>query len=377
MKTVKKEDYVLLLTGTVNVNNEVRFVSIRDRSARLQQYIDAILFYITECKVKKIVFCENTEEPCPEIIAKMSHECGSDVEWISFKGDEKLIVEIGKSYGEAEIIDYAVKNSKLLQESAYFIKVTGRLKVRNYKTIISLLSPKRNYFITYGRKRVDIADTRFFSIKKEDYEEYFAGAYGRYDFSERKSVEKLYPLIIDENKIAIASCPVKVSFSGISGGYGIIYGTGKKEEILNSIKKFILSWGGRRVFLEDVCKLQDDLTAPPDVWARCFYELSNKRIVICGAGTAGYRFWKIASKNCKVVAWCDRAYQNIRSIDGRRIRPYSDIVPEKTDICIVCVKSMENYQSIRQMLTDEAGADMKIEWIVNYLSQERDRNYFT
>ena len=52
-------------------------------------------------------------------------------------------------------------------------------------------------------------------------------------------------------------------------------------------------------------------------------------------------------------------------------------MPEKIDICIVCVKSMENYQSIRQMLADEAGADMKIEWIVNYLSQERDRNYFT
>ena len=95
------------------------------------------------------------------------------MEYLTFNGNQNK--ERGKGYGECEIIEYALKQSKLISSShdQCIAKITGRLIVRNITNIIKwhqLLFPKRTVFcainsdLSFPDSRLILAPTSFFQL---------------------------------------------------------------------------------------------------------------------------------------------------------------------------------------------------------------------
>ena len=101
---------------------------LTDVSERLKQYIECIEFYLCKTSINKIVFCENSNYKFDSrALYELAKKNNKLLEILQFNGNYSQIVDRGKGYGEGEIIEYALQNSKLFLQSKYFVKVTGRL----------------------------------------------------------------------------------------------------------------------------------------------------------------------------------------------------------------------------------------------------------
>lgn len=111
----------LFLTACVNPQG-MSYTALNNPAQRLQQYIDAINFYIEET-VANIVVVENTGYDLT------NHFPNSErLEILNFHGND-FDKKLGKGYGEGMIVDYAMKHSKLLKKTEAICKITGRNKV--------------------------------------------------------------------------------------------------------------------------------------------------------------------------------------------------------------------------------------------------------
>lgn len=161
-------NYILLLTGCINPNG-MPFTSLTDNSVRKEQYIKAINYYIQHTDFP-IVFVENSNTDISDCFA--STISSNRIEVLTFYGNNYK--NRGKGYGEAEIIEYALKNSQFITSSnrqCTIIKITGRLIVENIKKIINKrfffqgnnsIAVSYNTAFTFADSRVIIAPINFY-----------------------------------------------------------------------------------------------------------------------------------------------------------------------------------------------------------------------
>ena len=126
---MEKENKTVLLTGTIdsalynNTGNKVK--NIRER---YHMYTDSIEAYIKESVFDNIVFTENSQYDFPaDRFFKMAKKYNKRFEYVKCPSYVEKTIKHGKSYGEARIIEDALKMSSLLQESSTIYKITGRI----------------------------------------------------------------------------------------------------------------------------------------------------------------------------------------------------------------------------------------------------------
>lgn len=122
---------VILLTATIDPSGMIN-TALQEKRIRKKQYLEAIDFYLekTDCN---IVFCENSGYNIFEEIKSLKKF--ERVEYFTFYGNS-YNKEYGKSYGEINIIKYALDNSIFIKKDNLIIKITGRVKILNIKELI-------------------------------------------------------------------------------------------------------------------------------------------------------------------------------------------------------------------------------------------------
>lgn len=128
--------YVILLTACINPDG-MAFTKLTDPEERKKQYIDAINYYVNNTTLP-IVFVENSNTDISSLFDSTIRR--GRLEMFTFKGNEDKMR--GKGYGEAEIIDYALNHSKIIDETSILIKITGRLVICN----VMMLAASREFF---------------------------------------------------------------------------------------------------------------------------------------------------------------------------------------------------------------------------------------
>lgn len=123
----------LLLTACVNPGNMPGNI-LTDNVERETQYINALKFYLEKTKFK-VVFVENTLCDFSNKFSDYIQE--GRLEYITFQGND-YNRNLGKSYGEGQIIKYAFETSKFLNEAERIMKITGRLQLANIKQIAKI-----------------------------------------------------------------------------------------------------------------------------------------------------------------------------------------------------------------------------------------------
>lgn len=131
---MKNNHIVILLTACVQPNG-MSFTKLQDSSIRKEQYIKSIIYYLENTKFN-IVCVENTGFNFSSCLCH--HKNSKRLECLTFYGNN-YPKELGKGYGEAQIIKYAIDNSKHINKGTYIIKITGRLIIKNINSIINPL----------------------------------------------------------------------------------------------------------------------------------------------------------------------------------------------------------------------------------------------
>jgi hypothetical protein len=135
----------LIITSSVRVS--ARYTALIDPVERKTQYIDSISYYIRESPFIKIVVCDNSGHRYPQSLILLARSLNKELELLSFTGEHQLVERYGKGYGEGEIMEYSMANSRLLKEVDGFFKVTGRLKVTNIARLLVMSKTTENYFM--------------------------------------------------------------------------------------------------------------------------------------------------------------------------------------------------------------------------------------
>ncbi len=227
----------LLITACIKptINN---FISIKDEQARLNSYLDALDFWITQSEFKYLVFCENSNfEYDYTPLKKKALKHGKELEVILFIGNEK-VMDFGKGFAEGEIIEHALSKSELLRQTDSFYKVTGRIKIANINKILSIHSDDENYFnlAAPGAKSVD---TRFFKVNIDFYKEKLLKKY-----EEVRDEEGIYLEVVFYNHLSRLS-PSSFKRYPIAKGISASTGTTYEKSSFGIFLRNILSILGR------------------------------------------------------------------------------------------------------------------------------------
>lgn len=211
----------ILLTACINPNTDHQ-VSINDIETRLKSYQDALLFWIKDSNFKNIVFCENSLYPFDsKKFDDLSDLYNKKFEFISLQGSE-LGKERGKGFLEGEMMEFALKNSKLLKSSESFYKVTGRLIIKNVNTLLKLHKNDPSVFLLAARKSTTI-DTRFFKCSKEAFIHLLGNSYKSVFDKNGYYLEHSYFDTIRNKNIQIKPFKLYPDIIGLSGSTGTTY----------------------------------------------------------------------------------------------------------------------------------------------------------
>lgn len=212
---------ILLLTGCINPNG-MAYTTLSDQEERKSQYVKAIRYYLSKTKYS-IVFAENSGTDVSNLFR--SEITSGRIECISFNGNQNK--ERGKGYGECEIIQYALNNSRLINsdKNQRIAKITGRLIVKNISAIIRwhnfLFSPKTvfcsiNSNLSFPDSRLIIAPITFFLefLKVKEYINDFKNYFFEHALCDTIKREETYPY---------SPFLLMPQIEGVSGSTGEIY----------------------------------------------------------------------------------------------------------------------------------------------------------
>lgn len=187
-----------MLTGAIDVQNPaVPANAISDPEERLAQYLNSIGHAIDHYHLfNKIIFCENTGYSHDYAsLFEQAKKKGKELEVLSFIGNQQVIQQRGKGYGEGETIEYALKNSTLLKDRPSFFKLTGRLIIKNLDRIAASADAE-NGFIWHPkeiyRRKSDHVETYFFKVSREFYTEYLLDGYRQVDEINHLYIEHIF-----------------------------------------------------------------------------------------------------------------------------------------------------------------------------------------
>ena len=216
---------LLIITGAVNPGQDAGIVKTGTEKSRKEQYYDSLERCIRSEAFTRIVFCDNTAAGTAffEPLYALAESLSVQLELFSFSGDSEAVTRQGKGYGEGEIMEYVMANSKLVKESDYMVKLTGRLSVDNLKKIVSRMDKNCCYFNIPNRTRREMADTRFYAMPIKLFQDFLQKEYVRVDDKNGYYLEYVYTDIIKKNGLRTYNMPLYPRITGLSGSTGAVY----------------------------------------------------------------------------------------------------------------------------------------------------------
>lgn len=145
----------LLLTWTISPNKKIINQWYKSTSLNPEQryfeYLDAIIYYISQSNFQNIVFCENSNYLFKDLslINGLCKIYNKKFELLQFNWNYQKTLDLWYWYWDWEIIDYAIDNSSLLKKSINWYKISGRYICININEIILNHKNSNNIFFKW------------------------------------------------------------------------------------------------------------------------------------------------------------------------------------------------------------------------------------
>lgn len=158
---ISPQKITILLTATVSVNNEIWTLKQKDEQERLQIYQKSIERWLRFTDLN-IVVVENSKY-LKIIKPEWFKRYPSRLELISFQDP---VIAPGKGQHELYAINYAIKYSKLIQQSDFVVKVTGRYFIPGLQQELTIILPKTQIISQHTSSRCEIIGARKDCLKQ-------------------------------------------------------------------------------------------------------------------------------------------------------------------------------------------------------------------
>ena len=130
MSQAYNNDYLLVLTGCIDPSSGHARLKLADPRIRLEQYRKALEHWLlaTDPRLGKILFLENSGYPLDSLceLVDKNNPLQKQVEFVQLSNNN-YPASLDYGYPELGMLDEATNTSKLMAQSKYFIKATGRL----------------------------------------------------------------------------------------------------------------------------------------------------------------------------------------------------------------------------------------------------------
>ena len=260
MDKVRGKHNVIFLTGTIDpsvfkTDDKEINVALVDVQVRLAQYENTIEKYIKESYFTDIVFVENSRYPFnSKKFEDLAKEYDKQFEYLPMELTKEQISEMlkrGKSYGEALLIDFAIKNSKLIAMTDEVYKVTGRVFLKNSKEITkkrrkgiteAICANPRKIFKYKAGWPGKWMYTEFFKIAKADYPIFESSIEYCDDYKDSNGwrsahcIEQEYYRVAKENKMKVKAFSVYPDLTGqVGSNLNNKYDKNKKQLLIRTL----------------------------------------------------------------------------------------------------------------------------------------------
>lgn len=233
----EKIKYCILLTATIKPNVTV-FLKRNDPKVREQDYKNVIRTLVDTGY--PIVFCESSNYPSEDIKNLLARRVPSTYNLLQFNGGN-FPAHLGKSYGELQIIKYALEHSVLLKECDLVIKITGRYSVENLTEVLNAIQSEDGVDIIADHDQsVRHTYSGFFIARPDFFTRYLFPLQEQINDSEKKHFEiALHQAIQDATRggMTVSNFPVKPIIGGYSGTWGVKMAKGNYKDIEMSFAK--------------------------------------------------------------------------------------------------------------------------------------------
>lgn len=252
---IEPGDVCLILSASIKPN-AMADVSIVDPAAREADYLSTLRYYLEHHPgFKRIVFIDNSGWPLDRF-KELADSVAPDrqIELISLNLND-FPPHLGKSYGEMLLLERGIEQSRLVHESIYLAKLTGRTPLLNLTQVVQSIRRHFDLFCDIqdhplyewlrkpatGRK----ADTRFFLFRLRFWNKYLRGHLDELDERRGEFIEGFFYRFATRQHTGEAifnRFAVEPEFSGRAGHGTKDYSSGgerKKRMIRNTFRRFV------------------------------------------------------------------------------------------------------------------------------------------
>ena len=226
------KQYPLLLTGTIDPRKYDGVVKNVDE--RLKKYESSIERYICETDFNPIVFVENSDYPFNvDKYINMAEQHGKEFEFVQGTIRKEEVKAHGKGYGDALLIYEGLTKSVLLKDVDVFYKMTGRIFLKNSKSILKSRNKHRNEFITYDG--MGWCMTYIFKSNREDYLCVLGDIYEQCDDKSLRDIEICFWLRLQKSGLDIGCFNSYPDIDGNMGETNKPYTRSQTERVMRSL----------------------------------------------------------------------------------------------------------------------------------------------
>jgi hypothetical protein len=164
---------VVLLTATI-FPEDMPFLKRADPVVREADYRWALKGWLDGTGYDTLIFCENSGASLNHL-EEYARQVNRHKHRVIFLSAPKSpgARELGKGYGEMEIIQYALDNVPTIDPRQLIVKVTGRLRAANATRLLRRLELMQGDIFCSLRAKLTQADSRLFAITSECAREHF------------------------------------------------------------------------------------------------------------------------------------------------------------------------------------------------------------
>jgi hypothetical protein len=164
-------NFALILTCTINPGDMPNVIR-NDIKTRFNDYKKSFNFWLTRKCVNKIILIENSGYDLDFFRARAKDFPNKKIEFISSNLNDTFDKKLGKGYGEFLCIKEIFENSKIVKDTDYFLKVTGRYCVNNFESILKdLILNNTDIYINLSNN-LKYSDASIFGGSKKFFLEY-------------------------------------------------------------------------------------------------------------------------------------------------------------------------------------------------------------
>ena len=233
---MKSFDFSIILTCTVNPIQMPNLVR-SNPEIRFQDYKKSFNFWINNAFVNKIILLENSNFDLSYFNEVAENIKNKEIEIISSNSNNEYDKSLGKGYGQYLCLKEIFDQSQIAKTTKYFIDVTGRHCVKNFKAIIEDIIKNESDIYVNITDNLKFADANIYGGTKSFFINYLLPETKKTNDSQNKIFENCVAsatLKAISDGMNLSKTPIYADIDGFIGTNGKKY----KQSIIKKIKLF-------------------------------------------------------------------------------------------------------------------------------------------